>query len=241
MAAVHLVLQGKGGVGKSFVSSLLAQHLRASGTDTVCVDTDPVNATFAGYAALEVRRIELQSGDDIDPRAFDALIEAVMAAGEKQAVVVDNGAATFVPLCAYLRESDAVSLLGEAGHAVRFHTVVTGGQGLRDTLVGFDALCAHFPGVPVVVWVNEYFGRAAEGGKSFEDFRTYKAHEDRVEGLITLPAVRPETYGRDLDEMLRRRLTFDEALSDKAFGLMARQRLTTWRRDVASRLGRAGL
>lgn len=143
MAAVHLVLQGKGGVGKSFVSSLLAQHLRAAGTDTVCIDTDPVNATFAGYAALDVRRIELQDGDDIDPRAFDALIEAVMAAGEKQSVVVDNGAATFVPLCAYLRESDAVSFLEEAGHSVRFHTVVTGGQALCGTRLWGSALCAR--------------------------------------------------------------------------------------------------
>ena len=50
---VHFILQGKGGVGKSFVAALLAQHYQANGRGAVvCVDTDPVNATFSGYGAF---------------------------------------------------------------------------------------------------------------------------------------------------------------------------------------------
>jgi len=127
MALVNIVLQGKGGVGKSYIDSLLAQHYRARGLPTVCLDTDPVNAPFAGYGAYGVRRMPLLAGDDIDPRAFDALIEAVMDAGADDVVIVDSGAATFVPLCAYLTENDALAFLAEAGHEVRFHIVVTGG------------------------------------------------------------------------------------------------------------------
>ena len=46
---VHLVLQGKGGVGKSFVSAILGQYFRARKGTLHCFDTDPVNATFAQY------------------------------------------------------------------------------------------------------------------------------------------------------------------------------------------------
>ncbi|MBB4268183.1 CO dehydrogenase nickel-insertion accessory protein CooC1, partial [Roseospira visakhapatnamensis] len=45
MAAIHMTLQGKGGVGKSFIASLLAQHFLARGQAPICLDTDPVNQT----------------------------------------------------------------------------------------------------------------------------------------------------------------------------------------------------
>lgn len=48
---VHFTLQGKGGVGKSFISSLLIQYLRDKGQLVTVVDTDPVNATLTGYKA----------------------------------------------------------------------------------------------------------------------------------------------------------------------------------------------
>ena len=232
MASVNLVLQGKGGVGKSFVASLLAQHYRKAGVETVCIDTDPVNATFTGYAAYDVRRLDILAGDDIDPRAFDELVELVMAAPSDAAVVVDNGAATFVPLCSYLLDNRVTGFLAESGHAVRFHSVVTGGPAQRDTLVGLDSLCTHFPEVPVVVWLNEYFGKTGENGKSFEDFPLYQANAARIHALVTLPAVRPETYGRDIEAMLKARLTFEEAIASPAFAVMAKQRLKTYRRDL---------
>ena len=104
MAMVNMILQGKGGVGKSFIATLLAEHYKAHNIETVCVDTDPVNATFAGYAAYGVRRLKIVDGDDIDPEKFDELVEIVAAAPEGSAVIVDNGAATFVSLCASLME-----------------------------------------------------------------------------------------------------------------------------------------
>ena len=49
MAKIHMILQGKGGVGKSFISSILAQHRIAKGKNPLCIDTDPVNATFLRF------------------------------------------------------------------------------------------------------------------------------------------------------------------------------------------------
>ena len=77
MANVHMILQGKGGVGKSFIASLLAQHKIADHKNILCIDTDPVNATFAGFKALNVKRLELMDGDVINARKFDDLIELI--------------------------------------------------------------------------------------------------------------------------------------------------------------------
>ena len=74
------------------------------------------------------------------------LIERILDTGDDDVVVVDNGAATFLPLCSYLIENGAIGLLTESGHAVRFHTVITGGQGYEDTVEGFEGLAEYFPG-----------------------------------------------------------------------------------------------
>ena len=41
----HFVLQGKGGVGKSFIASLITQYLTEKGRLEACFDTDPVNGS----------------------------------------------------------------------------------------------------------------------------------------------------------------------------------------------------
>ena len=49
---VHFVLQAKGGIGKSFVSTLLAQHVLNQTGAVHCFDTDQENTTFSRYEAL---------------------------------------------------------------------------------------------------------------------------------------------------------------------------------------------
>lgn len=109
MAKIHLLLQGKGGVGKSFIAATLAQYRQSKGHMPLCIDTDPVNATFHGYAALDVRRLQIMEDDDINPRSFDALIE--LMADSTADVIIDNGASAFVPLSHYLISNQVPVLL----------------------------------------------------------------------------------------------------------------------------------
>ncbi|WP_257998120.1 P-loop NTPase [Oligella urethralis] len=59
MKQIHFVLQGKGGVGKSFVASLLAQYLKSTGNEVHCYDTVPVNQTFSRYKKLKVEIVKI--------------------------------------------------------------------------------------------------------------------------------------------------------------------------------------
>ena len=52
LPTVHLILQGKGGVGKSMVAAILGQFLHTRGIETQCIDTDPVIQTLMQYRAL---------------------------------------------------------------------------------------------------------------------------------------------------------------------------------------------
>lgn len=225
MARIHMVLQGKGGVGKSMIAAMIAQHRISKGSVPVCVDTDPINATFAGYQALDVRRLELMDGDEINTRKFDALIELI-AATESADVIIDNGASSFVPLSHYLISNEVPALLQQMGHELVVHTVVTGGQALLDTVNGFAQLVSQYPSeCTFVVWLNPYWGAIEHEGKGFEQMKAYTANKARVAAIVRIPVLKSETYGRDFSDMLQARQTFEEALATDTLGIMTRQRL----------------
>ncbi len=236
---VHFILQAKGGVGKSFVASLLAQqYLSREGGAVVCIDTDPANRTLAGYKALGARQVNILapgSTSRIDPRAFDALLNSI--AEESADFIVDSGASSFLALTDYLVETRAIAALLEVGKEVHLHTVITGGQALRDTLVGFDSLASEAPlEAKLVVWLNEYFGPIEVEGKGFRELTVYERHRSRVTALVTIPKLNPYTSGKDLELMITKKLTFAEAIASGAFGLMEKQRLRDIQKNIFAQL-----
>jgi hypothetical protein len=224
MARIHMILQGKGGVGKSFIAATVAQYKASKGQKPLCIDTDPVNSTFYGYKGLGVRRLEIVDGDEINSRNFDTLVELVAAS--KDDVIIDNGAASFVPMSHYLLSNQVPALLQQMGHELVIHTVITGGQALLDTVNGFAQLVSQFPGEALfIVWLNPYWGPIEQEGKRFEQMKSYTANKDRISAIVRIPNLKEETFGRDLSDMLQERLTFDEALAMDSRTIMTRQRL----------------
>ena len=231
MAKIHMILQGKGGVVKSFIASTLAQHKLAKGKKLICVDTDPVNATFHGFKKLNVRKINVMSGDEIDPRKFDDLIELISKS--ESDVIIDNGASTFVPMSHYLISNQIPALLPDMGHELVIHTVITGSQALLDTLTGFANLIESFPiDTLFVVWLNPYWGEIEMDGKRFEEMKTYLDNKSRVSAIIRIPNYKADTFGKDLSEILQSKLTFSEALESKSLPIMVRQRLNIIRKQL---------
>lgn len=235
--AIHLTLQGKGGVGKSLVASLLAQYFREVGRDVRCIDTDPVNRTFAQYAALRADRLNLRDEHNrIDQRAFDTLMERFL--NEDATFVVDNGASTFLPLWHYLLENNALDYLHENGRRVYVHTVITGGQALLDTLNGFNELAQTTSERNIVIWVNEYFGRVEADGKKFSEMAAYRDNAGKVCGAVIFSKRNQDTFGRDIEEMIAAKLTFREAINEAKLPIMAKQRLKVVQRDLFDQLDR---
>lgn len=241
MATINFVLQGKGGVGKSLIAYLLALYYLSCKCKTICIDTDPVNSTFAGYKALNVIHAEVLKDDNVSSREFDKVVETLINAPESSSVVIDNGASTFLPLCAYLKENDVVSYLQNLGHTVRFHSVITGGQALIDTMNGLEALLVNFPEVPVVVWLNEYFGAPSMNGTSFEETRLFNNSKHNIHSLIKITERDKATFGHDFSRMLKERLTFDEAIKSPSFCVMSKQRLYMIRKDINNQISQANL
>jgi hypothetical protein len=235
MKKVHFSLQGKGGVGKSYVASLLAQYHQDKKFPVACIDADPVNFTLSGYKALDAQRLNLMQDGALVERNFDQMMERIVATDSH--FIVDSGAPTFLPLSNYLIENDAFRILDEAGKTSIVHVVIAGGQALEDTLLGLARLSEQLPvETELVVWLNEYFGLIHADGKNFEQMKVYEEYRHRITALVRIPQQTSTTFGTDVREMLERRLTFSEIESHEHFGLMARQRLVSVKRAIFEQL-----
>lgn len=215
MPKIHFVLQGKGGVGKSMCAFFLVQFLRRHDREVAAFDADPVNSTlyaFASSAGYPVERVELlDEADMLDPRRFDLLVDQLSRQPERTHSVVDNGSSSFLAAMGYLRESGVFDLLRENGHTVYAHTVITGGQAARDTLNGLEMLEKVFPGTPVIVWRNPFFGEVPPAKSS----------------CIDLPEGNRSLSFRDVELILAEKLSFEDAMR-QAESLMVRERLKTY-------------
>ena len=233
-----MILQGKGGVGKSMIAATIAQYKLGKGQTPLCIDTDPINATFHGYTSIDVKRLNIIEGDEIRPRNFDMMIE--MIAGSKNDVIIDNGASSFVPLSHYLISNQVPELLKDLGHELMIHTVITGGQALMDTVSGFSQLVNQFPNeAQFVVWLNPYWGPIVHDKKSFEQMKAYLANKHRVTAIIQIPVMQNDTYGKDFSDLLQARLTFKDAMEMESIILMVRQRLSIIRTQLFGNLSKA--
>jgi hypothetical protein len=230
---IHLILQGKGGVGKTFVSSMLTQFLKSKYETVLAFDTDSVNPTFSQYSALDVRRIDLMDGSKINERNLDVLIEAFLTE-EADQIVVDNGASSFVPFSNYLVENEVIGMLKDAEKDVMVHTILEGGQGMNDTLQGLNVLAKYFNNI--FVWQNQYYGTISYEGKKFEETKVYQNNEDKIFGVAVIGDRSKDTFGKDIENMLKYKLSFDDVKGDQRFPLMSKQRLNIFRKDIFSQL-----
>jgi hypothetical protein len=237
---IHFVLQAKGGIGKSFVSTLLAQYLLNETGAVRCFDTDQENTTFTHYEALNVRHVTVANSSRlIEPKKFDGLMETLLT--EEGNFVIDTGANTFSNLLAYMVENEVFPMLADAGKTTYVHTIVGGGDTLADTANGFHAIAQKVNGTSVVLWFNEHFGeiKTAEG-KPFMETQAYKQSAGKLTGVVTLYRRNAATYGEDIRKLNTKRHTVAQALASSDYSLMEKQRIKTFSRDVFGQLGALG-
>jgi hypothetical protein len=209
MHTIHFVMMGKGGVGKSMIASLLAQCLVLKHRNLYCADTDPTNMTFSHYKALNVQHFNISDDQlKVDTRKFDALIN---------------------------HENGMLDLLESTGRRVVLHTPLVGGQAIDETIRGLQTILEFFS-APVVVWVNEYFGKVQKDGVSLKETSLYKDAQKRFLGVVFLQELNPDTSGHDVGNMTKKYLTFDEVLSSPDTDLATRHRLGIVRKNIFEQL-----
>lgn len=233
---VHFVMQGKGGVGKTTIASLLGQYLKERDPETLCIDADPVNASFSDFKALSPFFLPIVENGEVNQRVFDSLIE--MIAENQHDTVIDSGASTFLPLTEYLSNGPVYDILRTLNKRPVFHTVVAGGPSQLHTLQGLNTLLETAPEeADIVLWINEYhgFGKVVDKDENpeWKNIQIIKKNMDRFRAIICLPTLNAQTYGEDFREVMTKGMTFNEATQPgSGFKIMAQARL----REIWNRL-----
>jgi hypothetical protein len=232
---IHLVLQGKGGCGKSLIAGWLAEFLIQQGKQVYCVDGDPVNRSLSQYRSLAAENLQLTNAAGIVERdRYDALVERLLTTDG--VFVVDSGATAFLPFWTYIVEAEIIPTLHNAGRKVFLHVPIAGGEMLSDTLLGFETLARRITEKCLVPWINEFFGPVLRNGKTFPDMRTCLDHECKVLICVGLPQRSPDTFGQTIRAMREKKLTFEEAIQSPEFMLVQKSRLHVVRRQLFAQL-----
>src|SRR5574337_66672 len=222
--AIHLVMQSKGGVGKTVVASLLAQALKEEGKQVRCLDLDSLNPSFAAISGIGAERVDLL-GDDgaTDVESMNACFSGLLTSDVT--TVIDTGASSFAPLSEYLISTGLLELMIARGKRVIVHVPLVGGEALLEAAAAFKALVVQFPaGVEFSVWLNSFFGPVAtDEGTKIEDTALFDDLRDRVSSFVRLRALNPRFEGATFRKMLQAKMTFAEALADSSpFDLISR-------------------
>jgi len=235
---LHISLQGKGGVGKSYISAFLIQYIQDKSGNVIGVDTDTSNRTLADIKfKSDVMSLELMQDNKISVAKFDDLIMFLLDLKDKPDVVIDVGSNSFLPLVNYLLESDIINLILSNQYNIILHIPVVGGEAMPDTLNGLEQLIRAFKtSCTYVVYANEHFGKLTDkNGKSFEEMESYTKNKKYIHGLVYLPK-NPELITLAIEKMKKAKTTFEGVLKDESFNILDKSRIGIVKNDIWTKL-----
>lgn len=232
-----MTLQHKGGVGKSFVANCIAQYYLRKNQPLKVIDADPSNKSLAAYKALSVVAWDIMTANNtVNSRVFDDIVGDIIASD--QDFVIDNGATNFLPFMAYLVDNHVPEVLAENGRDLVVHVPIVGAEAMMETIQGLHDIATNLGShAKIVVWLNEAIkGVIRPGGKDFEQIQVYANHKDKITALLRVPCHCSELFAQDMDQLLTKKMIFDEAMNSLDFQLMAKQRLKQIQRTIFDQL-----
>jgi len=211
---INLVLNGKGGVGKSFFASNFIQYLKDQQMPHVAIDTDNENSTLKRFHQ-DARFVNLAN-----PRELDELVAAVEIA---PLVVVDCRAASTDVFLNYFTELTIFDVLKSMGAVLTVVSPVTHDldsvEQIRIIAKTFDNRCRYL---------------VVKNHALTEHFAIYDASNTRKRLLNELAAKEmemPKLHDWLVAVLHQVNLPVGPAIQHQKFSIMDRQRLRNWQRQ----------
>lgn len=215
MKRLDLIINGKGGVGKSFFAVNLVQFLKDKGTAHVAIDTDNENSTLKRFHP-EAQFLDLSNRRELDG-IFSALEKTDL-------VVVDCRAASTDLFLDYFTEVDVPTVFPALGAAL---TLVMPVNHELDSVDQVQRLTDQLEKTSSYVVV-----RNAAHSDSFALFESADVRAQLKSKLGGREIAMPRLQDWLVEALNRENLTITAAAKHSAFGLLDRQRLLTWQRKI---------
>ncbi len=231
LANIHFVGGEKGGVGKSLMARVLAQYMIDRNIPFLGFDTDRSHGAlmrfYSGYASpVVVDRYE----------ALDSIVEAAVELPERR-VLVDLAAQTHEPLVKWMDDSGVLGLADEVGLPLYYWHVMDSGKDSVDLL---RKLLDRFgTGLKYVLVRNQVRGN---------DFDALEQSGEQARALqlggkvITVKRLHDSVINKvDAGSSSFWKAQGSSDREPATLGLMDRQRLKMWMRDVYREIDDVGV
>ena len=231
MAHIHFIGGEKGGVGKSLTARVLAQYMIDNENPILGFDTDRSHGAlmrfYAGYASPVVM-------DSVE--ALDVIVEAAAEAPDRR-ILVDLAAQTHDPLVKWMEDTGVVELAAEMGMPIYYWHVMDSGKDSVDLLA--KLLDRFGSSLQYVLVRNQVRGN---------DFSVLEQSGQQARALdasakiVTLKKLHDGVIQKiDAGSSSFWKARTAQVADSGGLGLMDRQRVKMWLRDIYTELDNAGL
>jgi len=215
MKRLDLILNGKGGVGKSFFAVNFVQFLKDRGIAHVAIDSDNENSTLKRFHP-DTRFLDLNNRRELDG-IFSALEKANL-------VVVDCRAASTDLFIDYFTEIDLPAVLSAMDAAL---TLIMPVNHESDSVDQVQRLADQFGRK-----CNYVVVRNAAHSESFALFESSEMRAQLKDKLGGREISMSRLQDWLVESLNAENLTITAAIKHPAFSLLDRQRLQTWQRKL---------
>lgn len=211
---INLILNGKGGVGKSFFATNFVQYLKDQQMPHIAIDTDNENSTLKRFHP-DARFVNLANTRELD--------ELVVALETAPLVVVDCRAASTDVFLNYFAELGTFDVLKGMGAVLTVVSPVSHDldsvEQIRIIAKAFNDQCRYL---------------VVKNHALTEQFAIYDASKTRKRLLNELAAkemTMPKLHDWLVASLHQVNLSVGQAIQHQKFSLMDRQRLKNWQRQ----------
>jgi cellulose biosynthesis protein BcsQ len=215
MKRLDLILNGKGGVGKSFFAVGFVQFLKDKGIAHVAIDSDNENSTLKRFHP-DTRFLDLDN-----QRELDGIFTAVE---KSNLVVMDCRAASTDLFIDYFTEIDLAAVLSALGAAL---TLVMPVNHEADSVDQIQRLADQFG-----TQCNYLVVRNAAHSDSFALFESSEVRAQLKDKLGGREIAMSRLQDWLVEALNSENVTITAAAKHPAFSLLDRQRLQTWQRKL---------
>lgn len=235
----HIVMQKKGGAGKTTVSVLLADYLKnnekLAGRELRLCDTDPTNKSFTQFKSLNVEHVDiLDENGDIDKSKFDVIMNAFFEGNHD--LMMDTGSSNFIQLHSFLELNDIAELAHSYNKQVIIHVPILFDGSYTDTCESLAQVADTFEQANVIVWANVGSTKPSQVIDITET--PYYQNKLNILGVVTIPYMDETMTRADFVKMMNNRQVFDDVAVNIGNGwtLLQKNRLEKVRKSIANDL-----
>lgn len=212
MDTAHLMMQSKGGVGKSVISALLAEYFYEKHNGLKIISTGPIHYTLAKYEALNVLKIQhSHKNNQVNQSNFDSVFNNLIS--DEGSILVDTSSNDFLPINDYLIQDELSKLLSENNRQLMIHCPIVYGRSKDETVDCLVEILKNYPDTPVIVWENEFFGKS----KNSFVHKSLFSEPNNIIGFIKLEYISDDIEKRAFFKMLENFMLFNEVDKDDNF------------------------